>query len=72
MQMQQQLQFDQSVSDRIQALLARVEGVRRGSDLKPTRFNAAGEQHARGVAERDRQTRGVGQFSESRSPKPYR
>jgi hypothetical protein len=45
--------FDQTVADRIEALLARVEGVKLARDLKPTTFNERGEQHARAVAARD-------------------
>jgi hypothetical protein len=43
-----------SVADRIEALLARVEGVRRGSDCpRPIKFDRRGEQHAQSVAARD-------------------
>ena len=43
-----------SVAHRIDALLARVAGIRRGSECpRPVKFNAAGERHAREVARRD-------------------
>lgn len=46
--------LDERVSDRIEALLARVDGIRLARDInKPTRFNREGEQHARRVAEAD-------------------
>ncbi len=51
--------FDQTVADRIESLLARVEGVRRGATIdRPTRFNREGERHARRVAQAD-QSRGT-------------
>lgn len=44
----------ESVADRIEALLARCDRIRRGSECqRPTRFNAAGERHARAVAAQD-------------------
>lgn len=46
--------LDERVNDRIAALLARVEGIRLARDIaKPTLFDAAGEAHARSVAEQD-------------------
>lgn len=48
-----------SVSDKIDQLLQRVQGVKRASDLdRPVVFDAAGERHANQVAERDRQQGG--------------
>lgn len=44
---------DESVADRIEALLARCDGVRRGSALRPVVFNEQGERHANEVARRD-------------------
>lgn len=41
------------VNDRLEALLARVDGLKRASTLKPTRFDARGQQHAREAAQRD-------------------
>lgn len=49
-------QFNERVNDRLAALLARVEGVKRGSDIaRPVLFDAQGEQHANEVARRDAQ-----------------
>ena len=54
MKTQTTIKFEQRVDDRIQSLLARVEGVQRGSDIsRPTKFDARGERHARNVARRD-------------------
>jgi hypothetical protein len=46
--------FDETVSSRIQALLARCEGIRRGSDCpRPVRFDRDGERHAKQVAKQE-------------------
>lgn len=46
--------FDDTVASRIEALLARCDQLRLARDIdRPTTFNAAGERHARSVAERD-------------------
>lgn len=43
-----------SVADRLEALLARVAGVRRGSDIgRPTTFDVRGQRHAAAVAAAD-------------------
>ena len=48
---QRQLTFEQRVDERIEALLARVEGVRRGTTIdRPVVFGAAGQAHATAVA----------------------
>ena len=48
--------FDDAVASRIEALLARCDRVRRGSEIdRPTRFDEQGQQHANQVAARDRQ-----------------
>lgn len=48
--------FDDNVANRIEALLARCDRIRKGSDLaRPTRFDARGEQHAQRIAAADRQ-----------------
>lgn len=48
--------FDETVSSRIEALLARCDRIRRGSEInRPVYFGARGEQHANRVAARDRQ-----------------
>lgn len=44
----------ESVADRLEALLARVDGIKRASTLQPTRFNAVGERHATRIAQQDR------------------
>ncbi len=41
--------LDERVNDRLEALLARVDGVKRGSDMHVV-FDAAGQQHAASVA----------------------
>lgn len=47
--------LDERVSDRISALLARCEQLRRGTDCpRPTKFNRDGQRHAEQVAARDR------------------
>lgn len=49
------LPLDASVSAKLEALLARCDRVKRGTEItKPTVFNAAGEQHAREVAKAGR------------------
>lgn len=46
--------LNERVAARLEALLARVDGVRRGSDIdRPVTFNADGEQHAQSIAARD-------------------
>jgi hypothetical protein len=45
--------LEESVADRIEALLARCEGVRRGSDL-PVLFDARGEAAAQAIAAADK------------------
>jgi hypothetical protein len=51
---QRDLPFDQTVADRIHALLARCEQLRRGTTIaRPTRFNREGQQHAEAIAQRD-------------------
>ncbi|QDT74833.1 hypothetical protein [Lacipirellula limnantheis] len=51
---QQQLTFDHSVRDRIERLLARVEGIRRGIDIgRSVVFDDAGAAHAAAVAAND-------------------
>ena len=62
---QQQLDFDQTVRDRIESLLARCARLHQASDLH-VMFDAKGEHHARAVAERDR---GVGRMLEPLPPK---
>jgi hypothetical protein len=51
---QRTLNFDQTVRDRIESLLARCDQLRRGSDLRHVTFDERGEREARAVAERDR------------------
>jgi hypothetical protein len=51
---QQQLQFEQRVDDKIDQLLQRVQGVKRGSDLHVL-FDERGEREANEIAARDRQ-----------------
>jgi hypothetical protein len=52
--MKQTTIFDQTVADRIQALLARCDQLRRGTTItRPTQFNREGEQHARQVAQQE-------------------
>ena len=46
--------LDERVNDRIAALLARVEGVKRGSDLH-TRFDARGQREAQAIARADQE-----------------
>ncbi len=47
--------LDERVNDRIEALLARVAGIRRGSEIaRPHVFDRDGERHANQVAARDR------------------
>jgi hypothetical protein len=47
--------FDDTVASRIEALLARCEGIRRGSECsRPVMFDQRGERHARSVAEAER------------------
>jgi len=51
-------QLNESVAARLEALLARVEGVKLASDIgRPVKFDRAGELHARRIAQTD-QTRG--------------
>lgn len=49
---QQQLQFEQRVDDRIEALLARCDRLQRGSDLHVL-FDERGEREARRIADHD-------------------
>ena len=56
MQTQTTINFDQTVRDRIESLLARVDGARRGSAIdRPHIFNADGERHAQRIAQRDQE-----------------
>jgi hypothetical protein len=50
----QQLQFEQRVDDKIDALLARCDRLLRGSDLH-VMFDAQGEAAARAIAECDQE-----------------
>jgi hypothetical protein len=53
---QQALPCDQTVADKIQALLARCAQLRRGAALdRPTYFDRAVELHANSIATRDSQ-----------------
>lgn len=55
--MQTAVHQSESVADRVQALLNRVAGVRRGSECdRPTKFDRRGQSHAREVARRDAQS----------------
>ena len=56
--------FDDTVASRIEALLAKCDQLRRGSDLRHVVFDRDGEREARRIAERDQ---GVGSFLEPRS-----
>jgi hypothetical protein len=52
----EQKQFNERVNDKLEALLARVQGIRLARDIgRPTKFNAAGERHARAIAKKDQQ-----------------
>lgn len=55
---QQQLNFDERVADRIEALLARCDRLRRGSDLRPVLFDERGEAHAAAVAKQEAERHG--------------
>ena len=52
---QKQINFDQTVRDRIESLLARCDAIKRGSDLKHTRFDARGQREAAEIARRDQE-----------------
>lgn len=57
---QRRLNFDQTVRDRIESLLARVDGVRRGSDMRHVHFDDKGEREAQRIAAADVDTHRVG------------
>lgn len=44
-----------NVANKLQALLDRVAKLKTADQLKPTKFNAAGERHARAIAKKDQQ-----------------
>ena len=46
--------LNERVNNRLEALLARVEGIRHGTEInRPTKFNAAGQAHANRIAQQD-------------------
>ena len=52
---QLQLPIVEGVAAKLDRILAKVEGVRRGAAItRPTQFNAAGERHANRIAQQDR------------------
>lgn len=65
--MRQTTIFDDTVANRIEALLTRCDQLRRGTAItRPTRFNAAGERHATAIAHNDQRVSRVGEDLESR------